>query len=276
MNHITYSMPHPVLKPWGVDYPDSKFNVNVVGTIIGDNIRLDISYELTSSTLRSMLENSEAKLLIIAECSNTHSRVRHSITKEEMCVNLPRSDNARKIHLKSYIVTVDKSHLTCQDDHDPELKELIPDGVTLQPGAILAVGNPHEIMLSKIPNIKSAMSLKQDSNLEPGYYEIDLNTNSILIKLHPETYSNILKVRERNGDILYPSLFVTALVQAMREIEEHDERLWVDSLKKALNDKNIDYEDQDFKDHILKHAQTILDGPLNHLKIRENTADENE
>lgn len=278
MNHIMHLMPHPVIKPGGFDYKEScHFNMNLGEPVrSGDNICVRLSYVLESSTLRRMIDEGEAEFFLISECASTDNRTVHRTSKYEECVVLPLSENARKLQLRPYIIANNEFHLRCSNEHDAEFKELIPDGVTLPTGSILAVGNPYEIILSKIPAIQAAIALKQDRHVKQGYYEIDLSRDSIGIKMHPETYEKVTDVRKRNKEILYPSLYVVAIEHAMRGMHDHEDRLWVEALKKALTNKGIDYTDPDFKDDVLRHTLTILDGPLNHLAILDYRDEEDE
>ena len=267
MSHTAHLVPHPVIRPGGIDYrPPCRFEMEMdPPTAAGDHIRVRLSLDLKSRTLEGLVTDQKAVFCLVAGCAYTNHREALRTSERTVVWNLPRSDYARNLRITPYLVATGDIHLPCSDEHDEELRPLIPDGVDLLQGSILAVGSPYDITLFKIPTIQSAVAMVSKSKAARNRYWIGTDKDFIEIILHPETHKDMLRIRERAAELLYPSLYMAAIEQAMRDMGEHSDRRWALALQKTLQEHGIDHTAPDFADNAADHAQTILKNPLERL-----------
>lgn len=271
MNHMSNLMPHPVLRPGGLDYKQSHFKMSLGrGPVrLGENLQLSLSYDLKSRTLENMIRDGHAQFCAVSECKNTHDRSVHRTNETGGSWIIPMSAIAKKMTVTPYVVSVGESRLACSEEHHEEFREMIPDGFELPAGSILAVGNPHEITLYQIPTIQAAITMSQKPSVKDGCFDIDLEDEYIRIIINPKTHHEVMMVRERDRRVLFPSLYLSAVTQAIRGLEDADDRKWGEALKKALRQKGIEPDkSEDLRHNSLIYAQEILEMPL--MKLFRN------
>jgi len=269
MSHIVHLLPHPVIKPGGNDYKEEcTFEMKVNrGEIIGNKIRINLSHNLKSNTINELIKNKGAEFCLVAKCSETNKRDIHRTHESKICWELPASDYARELTITPYVVATKKISMMHSDEHDEEFRLLLPEGVNLPAGAILAVGNYWKILLYKIPSLQAAIKLHKNNQLDEGMYHIDTDDDWIKIQVNEKTYEMIKAIINHNySDVLYP--FYTAVVEkGIRDMKDHESRKWTEALRKSLKKKDIDPDGTDFADHADQHAQKLLEGPLKRLEV---------
>ncbi len=268
MSYANLLLPHPVIRPDGFDYrSECSFNMQInKATCTRDKINLELSYELHSVFISNMIKKEKAKVFAMIKCSKTNQRVMFDFTETHRSLDLQLTDYAGKINIIPYVVTTEEIHNFKSEEHDDEIQKLRPDGMDLPTGAILAIGEQHEITIDSIEKIQAAISMVAKSTIGIGEYVIDANQDIISILINHKTLEGVRRLRQSAGPVLYASLYLTAIEHAIRTLTDNDEdHLWIQALRKTLHNHNIQIDD-DLKENANRHAQNILEESKSKLK----------
>ncbi len=270
MSHIAHLLPHPVIKPDGNDYKEEctfEIKMNSVERI-DNKIRISLSLNLKSNTVSNLIKNGDAEFCLISKCTETNKRDIYQTDESEIRWELPASDYARDLTIAPYVATTKRIMMTHSDEHDEEFGLLLPEGVNLPAGAILAVGNYCKILLYKIPKLQAAIKLTKNNPIDDGIYYIDTDGDYIEIQVNEKTYEMVETIINHNhSDVLYPSIYAAAVERAIRDMKENEGKKWTEALRKSLENKGIDPDEPDFADHANKYAQELLEGPMKRLGV---------
>ena len=267
MSYANLLLPHPIIRPGGFDYNDNcDFGMIIdKATCTEDRIHLELSYELQSISIGNMIKENKAKIFVMIKCTKTNQRIVFNSTKTDMILDLQLADYVSKLNIIPYIVTSEEIHNFKSEEHVDEIQSLMPDGVDLPIGAILAIGKQHEITVDSIEKIQAAINIVGKDSIEEGEYYIDTAGEHIQIVMHPITRDAVKHLHRRSKEVLYASLYVTAIEHAIRDLSDDNETLWAQALRKTLGKQGIEIND-DLKDNANKHAQAILIDSKSNLK----------
>lgn len=268
MSHINVHIPHPVIKPNGGDYCDPcHFQVSILDSPINDKImHIHYSYDLVSDTLNDLINNNKAEFVLIAKCVKTYHRTIHCTTKKEEIWALDVSNYASVMSLTPYVIATKEIHMNMSDEHDDELAIMLPNGVDLQAGSILAIGKEYSTQFESIPNMEAATKLVIQNDLPDNTYKIMTDQEHIAVHLSPRTYTMVVNLRNNNRDVLYPSIYLSVVETAIRDLKDHEGRGWTLPLANALHVAGIATDDKDdLAENANEYAQKILRNPLGKL-----------
>ena len=276
MSHTNLLLPHPIIKPGGFDYNENcHFNMEIKQAMTLDgNIHVEMSYDLASSTINDLIKKEKARFFITLKCVKTHQRITRSSIDTFMIWDIPISDCVDKINITPYVATTEEISSFHSKEHDDEIQQMIPNGVDLPAGAILAVGKSHEITIDSIEKIQAAIKIIQNKELEMRTYAINTNSDYLNIEMHPNTQNSIRNIHNKSVELLYPSIYLAAIEQAIRDMEECKDRKWAQALHKTLVKHNIEINYEKLQEEANKHAQTILNKPLDRIIQWHNREDE--
>ena len=227
MSHTSLLFPHPIIRPGGFDYTDCHFKMQITqARRAADIIHLELSFDLCSNTITNMIKEQQAKFYVTVKCTKTYQRITFDSGNHTMQLDLPLSDYSDKLNIMPYVATTRPISKFSSAEHDDELKKLIPNGVDLPEGAILAVEDPHEVVIDSIEKIQAAISIVRNDKLKEGEYVITTIGDLINIEMHPNTHDGTRRLRDKAPALLYPSIYVTALEHAIRDLEENSGRPW--------------------------------------------------
>ena len=65
--------------------------------------------------------------------------------------------------------------------------------------------------------------------------------------------------------ILFPSLYLHAITEALRNLSEHSHRRWAQTIMKALERNDIDMDLDELQINALTYAQTLMEKPVGTL-----------
>ena len=262
-------IPHPVLVPNGVDYNEScEFSLILkrVHRTPDGKISMDLIYNLTSPTLMDMISRHEARFISVIECPGTYYRDSHSTTRQTDLWELPAADYASKVSITPYIVTTSAITQFRAKEHSEEINLLIPKGINLPTGSILAIGNQLEIEIDDIGTVGSAINLTRNSRVPEGQYIINTESELINIEVNPKTHQQLADLRRSDENILWPSLYLSAVEQAIRDLENGNNCRWARALRNTLDQYGIEYEDHSkLAQNSSMYAQIITGSPLNRI-----------
>ena len=258
-------IPHPVLYASSIDYRDGlTFDMDVGDAMytIEGNITLSVKFTLHSRFMNQLIRDKMAKIILRTRCSKTHQRDMFEVGGLEYELNLPSSNYVDKIKIDSYITTNDTIKSFRSKEHHPEFQGVT---ITVPEGGILAHGSGGEILIDLLPTISSAIDIQLNPDLDDGQYRFDLGSDKIIIYLNTTTMQKIEMLRKSNPNVLFPSLYMSALTHAIQNIEEGRERKWEEALKKTLTGQQIKINQEDLQSKAYEYAQTLLENPIQNI-----------
>ena len=266
-------IPYPFLSPWTNDYNKGvKFGVQIPNSTRDnhDHINLTIRYELNSRFLKKLIAERKAKYVSIIECNQTFRRLALSPSAndvEDIFVE-PVTDFSDSLSLVPYIVATCAIDGFLSDEHVEEIHCLNPQGFSIGSWSMLARGAEQRIELDSNSNPNSVIDLVGSPEVDRGAFNIDLNDNRIKIYVSHDDYHIISAFRERKKAIeperasLVPSLYMYAIVEALRNLPDHEDRLWSATMRNALEKRDITADDEELRDNSIKYAQMLMENPI--------------
>ncbi len=269
-NHLV--MPYPVLSSQRDDYaPECYFRMYTPHAQLGNrgqDIIVTVKYHLRSATLHQLIANRQACYCVLIECYRTYRRESQRAWDDEDLLVLECQDWQDKLTLTPYIVTTAPVLGFTASEHSPLVQTLIPNGVDLPAGAILAIGDTTEVTLDN-DSVESVFDLVSDKQLEPGRFATDLTRQRIAINVHPDDLRQINRIRSQShAPLLHQALYLYALEKGVRNLVDHSDKRWAKVLERVLQDMELlsgDAEDQDaeeWAENAERYAQIIFQQPL--------------
>lgn len=269
------SYPHPVLSKNSDDILHSSLLSDI--TVSFDRSFYFFNYNCTvdNATVRALLENGRASLIIHVECSKTFYRKIFPIT----CKDVNNINGTLEISANELKDRTDLTVLICANtdikDYAPENMHSDYEGMAfnIEKGDFIAVLDTASFLLhhqyDQLKNITSILSFHRDKNRSTGAIEVDFNGDRLLALLPADLHDEyeILKSDKRKEHIIVSILAVPVIMEGLRYIregqlsqEEDVDKglLWYRSIEKKLSDSNIKLCDED---NMFDIAQKLLENP---------------
>lgn len=264
MNHESALMPHPVLRSGDSDYGDGEsFDMEKARARRRDgHVVIEAYFVLSCHGLEEMIGNGQARFFVLVQCSETGYRRADRTCGRKITIKIKSDDLSGKMTLTPYVIASGEipRFRTAQYDED-----LGVGGEDIPRGSILAVGSSQEVEIDDIGPLHSALYLRSSDKVEPGRYVIDMDRERIVVEMAPSTYEAVARIREHSNDLLYSSIYQSAIEHAIRERCKHRGRRWVSVLDKTLSEHGIEIDDDATSERAHEHAQTLLAKPLERL-----------
>lgn len=265
-------LPHPLLAPWNDDYTDATFGAKVPHAVLnnGDHINLTVKYHLTSQGLRGLIADSKAQYVGLIACAKTFNRNSYATYHEDELYILDAADYADELKLTPYVVAVQPIQGFIAPEHNDEIRQLKPDGFDIPAGSILAVGNSTDVTLEEGGSPDSVIDLVAHPNIEVGTFKVELDDNRIKVHMAPPDKSRTEALRmhgqnSREMAILFPSIYLHAITEALRSLPDYPDRRWAQTIRKALERNGIDVDEDELQTNALIYAQTLMEKPVGTL-----------
>ena len=265
-------LPHPLLAPWTDDYPGTSFAAQVPHAVInnGKQINLTIKYHLTSQTLLELISQGKAQFVSLLSCAKTFSRNAFPSEHEDDLCLLDAQEYSEDLKLTPYIISKKPIEGFTSGELAEEITRIRPEGFFIPIGSILAVGDSTEIELEEGGSPFAVIDLVADSNVESGMFKIDLDDNRIKVYMAPGDKAQIEGLRQHGEHswemaILFPSVYLHAISEALRNLTYFHENRWARTMLQALERHNIAFDDDELKANALTHAQTLMGSPVGTL-----------
>lgn len=268
---MTSLIPHPVLASNRSDYKkESSFSMTIDSSqrTIDGNIRVSMKFVLKSNFIYRLITSQQAEFCVVVKCSRTYKRDIYQTGDTDISWDLSLGDYADKIVMSPFIVSTQTLDSFKSEEHDEEFHE-IPFSVPA--GSILAIGAGYEFTVDSLQTLGAAIRLVTYNELEDGEYVIDVEDEYINIRMNADTHRKVDNIRKTNKNILYPTLYMSALTHAIMHVDEATDRKWAQVLDKTLDKRNINKDD--IKDAPYLIAQKLLINPLNHILTLEDQYD---
>ena len=275
-------LPHPLLAPWTDDYEEAIFTAQVPHAVLnnGRQINMTVKYHLTSEILKQLVTEGKAQYVGVITCDKTFSRISSAAKEEDELYILEADQFADELKLTPYVVATQIIERFISPEHNPEIREIKPEGFSIPTGSILAVGNSTNVPLEEGSTPYSIIDLVSNRTVEIGSFIVDLDDNRIKIHMAPECKQQAEAMRQHGRlsvevATLFPGVYLHAITEALRNLEDHQEHHWAQTIRRALDNHNISQDDEDLKTNALKHAQTLMDKPLGKLLTAFSKEEEN-
>ena len=265
-------LPHPLLAPWNDDYTDATFAAQVPHAVLnnGKRINLTVKYHLTSPALQSLIAEGKAQYVGLVACAKTFSRDSYATRQEDEIYILDAADYADELKLTPYVVAIQPIEGFVASEHNEEIRRFKPDGFDIPAGSILAVGNSTDVTLEEGGSPYSVIDLVADPNIEVGIFKVELDDNRLKVHMAPPDKSRTEALRmhgqnSREMAILFPSIYLHAITEALRNLSDHSDRRWAQTMLKALERNGIDVDVDELQINALTYAQTLMERPVGTL-----------
>ena len=265
-------LPHPLLAPWTDDYPRASFAAQVPHAVInnGRQINLTIKYHLTSQSLRDMISEGKAQYVSLIVCAKTFSRNSYPCEYEDDLCILDAQDYSEELKLTPYVVSKQIIEGFSSTELAEEITLIKPGGFHIPSGSILAVGNSTEIELEDGGSPFAVIDLVADVNVDSGTFKVDLDDNRIKVYMAPEDKDQIEGLRQhgqnsREMAILFPSIYLHAISEALRNVAHYPENRWARTMLRALERHNIIVDNDELKANALTYSQALMERPVGTL-----------
>ena len=265
-------LPHPLLAPWNDDYTDATFTAQVPHAVLnnGKQINLTVKYHLTSQALCGLVNEGKAQYVGLIACAKTFSRNSYATDQEDELYILDAADYADELKLTPYVVATQAVVGFTAPEHNEEIRQLKPDGFDIPAGSILAVGNSTDVTLQEGGSPYSIVDLVADPNVDVGTFKVELDDNRLKVHMAPpdKSRTEALRIHGQNSRemaILFPSIYLHAITEAVRNLTEHSERRWAQTIQKALERNGINVDDDELQINALTYAQTLMEKPVGTL-----------
>ena len=266
-------IPYPLLAPWTHDYDEGiDFGIDIPHSTRDDrdNINLTIRYELGSEYLKELIAARKAKYMTVVECGRTFRRLvlSPSASESEDVFVEPAADFSDSLSLVPYVVATCGLNGFLSDEHAEEIRLLNPQGFRIGAWSMLARGAEQRVDIDANSNPNSVIDLVGSADVEDGAFNIDLSDNRIKIYVSHRDFQVIDAFRRGKTPIdperasLVPSLYMYAVVEALRNLYDHEDRLWLDTIRHALEKRGISADAYELRDNAIKYAQTLMDNPI--------------
>lgn len=274
--HHRREMPHPVLKPRNSDYvAEVSFSARIRDDLAYRNestgqTHLLVRYDLNDQDLRKAIDQGQASYVCLTNSDRGQIREQHQSASEEATVTLETIRYAGNVTVHPFVVASRPIANFRSDGWNAWTKKALPNGTDLPQGALLAMGSHSDFNLEEAPSLDSCVQIVTSDTPQKSQYLIDLEGEHITIQVRQEDRPPIDRMRggEESSNPLWPSLYLTAVEQAIRKhtMPEHTGKKWSRSVAEALAKHGMDaVEEETLANNSLVYAQTLMENPLEKL-----------
>ena len=261
MPNKSLDYPHPVLSKYSKDYENCDFEVTPDDTSFsenGDCIEFKVSYTLTSSSLKDLVDEGKAKVILRITCFRTSYRNQIELnTPEDNLIQIEKSLISDTVDCQGFIVSQEETKAFSSDEinkqyfSDFQFAIRKADILAFEPGFKIKLDTILEKDMSGIVLVSSSdisemkVVYAKNDELRPeysGYITI------LLPKADYNTYSKLMTRKYlKNGinKFLIASLILPAITEAISLLradklcEDPDDRdysdtVWADSLDSCI------------------------------------------
>ena len=171
---------YPLLTPEPRDYTSGGFDIEPPDAQRGANgVDIQINYRLESPYLNQLIMQGNAAFQTLIVSSGTF--LREATPKTVQQVQQHTLDLRRwtgTIEMMPYITATNRITDFASEEHDPEFAMVEPNGFTVEPPMILAIGNIHEIDIDEAANAMSVVDIQPNLGVQPGRNQARLRSAS--------------------------------------------------------------------------------------------------
>ena len=283
--HNRREIPHPVLKPGGTDHqPGIRFEAKVPSvqrTSEDGRVHIAVEFDLNEPTMLELIEQSKAAYVALTDCVTSRIRERHTTQEKRETVTIEAAKYAGEVKIQPFVVTLTPVEGFRSDHWSPWMKAVLPQGVDLPAGAILAVGDERTFTLGETAELQSCIQIVTSDAVLPGTWSISLEHDHIHIQVNLQDKAAIDRIRsnEDRQQTLWPSIYQSAVEQAIRRHtrEEHTGKRWAGVIARKLEEHEIGTADSEvLADNSLAYAQQVMENPLTRITEERQNGEESD
>lgn len=275
--HKSRHLPHPILEDQGQDYqdhckygvPEKRYSLRLEE----DQVKIFLQHQLKCPSLEELVKNGQAQYATILRNRGGRQRVVHTSPIPEQRIAIPKAEYPGQIFIEPNLTAAKPLLNWRAPDWNPDLYAVLPNGVNLEPGALLAIGASITCNTNQLLEAPSPIVMVQSNEVGPRHY-FDLHGDQIKIKLNRDAITAINQLRNNPQlkETLFP-LWEKAFIHALGHCEQEEYRNypWAKSLNAALAQEseldpplNPDREERQIqlRENAYLYAQTLLENPL--------------
>ncbi len=268
-------LPYPLLASWTDDYGQgASFSATLPGVVLDKDgsINLPVKYQCKSPYLKSLITAGQAKYASIVLCDKTFTRQIFPSGQDDEILTLNAGEYHQSLMITPYIVAAQPIEGFKSAEHAVEFQTIKPEGFDLAPASILAVGDSTLIRLEEGASPDSVIDLVARPEVAQGAFQANFDDNRIRVYVSSADKANLEALRDRGANspemaALFPGVYLHVITEALRHLNDHDnqEAAWVETFRRALQEKKVDVDADSLKENALQHAQTLMDRPLKKL-----------
>ena len=258
---------YPVLFPEPRDYTAGGFDIEppqAYGNAAGVSLR--IAYRLDSAYLTSLVAQGDAELRTLIVGDGAFLREATPPTDQLIQQHtLDRKRWAGTVEMMTYLTATKRITGFASAEHDQEFGLIAPDGFTIEPAMILAVGNVHEVDIDETAGATSVIDVQSHLDVSRGEFRIDLAQPRIIVYVAPDDFTLIDRaigdLRDVRRQSLWPSIYLLVISEGIRKLPDYreDDYAWTRSVERALHQSGYDPEDAvALRNNALEYAQRII------------------
>ena len=269
----TLEIPHPVLRHGGKDYqPDTAFRASIAGMkhLPKDRkIALAIRYELNDPVLLELIRTGEAQYLTRTDCPTTHTRETHAGYQDSHPIELDNSRYFRNVEVRPFIITTQALEGFRSENWNTWLKSILPGGVDVPAGTILAIAQAKSFSTERTPEYQSCIELVGTPDVPEGQWRIRTDGDMIVIRINIQDKPKIDRIRQDDATQggLWPSIYLNAIETAIRKYQDAlpEGKRWAHAIEKKLEEQEFDTNPDALEENFQEYAQTIMGNPLGRI-----------
>ena len=277
----TLEIPHPVLQHGGGDYQNGTvFRAPITGMRHlprEGKIALALQYELNDQALTEMIQRGDAQYLTRTDCPTTHTREARITSLVSHPIELEEFRYSGRVEVKPFIVTTRPLEGFRSENWNHWLQSILPGGVDVPAGSILAIAQPKSFRTEKTPEYQSCIELVGTPDVPEGQWRIRTDTDLVVIRVNAQDKPKIDRMRQddaaRGG--LWPSIYLNAIETAIRRYKDAlpEGKRWARSIGKKLEEHEFDTSPEALEENCQEYAQTIMGNPLGQILGNEEGAE---
>ena len=256
---------YPLLTPEPRDYTSGGFDIEPPDAQRSANgVNIQIAYQLESTYLNQLVEQGNAAFQTLIVGSS--SFLREATPKTMKSVQQHTLDLNRwtgTIEMMPYLTATNRITGFASEEHDLEFAMVEPNGFTIEPPMILAIGNIHEVDIDETTNAISVVDIQPHQGVQPGEIRIDFAQPHIMVYVSQADNERIWRAvddpRESRKQSLWPGVYLNVITEGIRKLPDYQDYAWVSAFERALRKSGYDPEDADaLRNEAFQYAQRII------------------
>ena len=256
---------YPLLTPEPRDYTAGGFDIGEPEAYRNSTgVSLRIAYRLESEYLNGLVAQGDAvfQTLIVGDSSFLRE-VTPGTDQPIQAHTLDLNRWTGTIEMMPYLTATKRITGFASDEHDTEFSTMAPNGFTIEPAMILAIGNIHEVDIDETANASSVVDIQPDKEVARGEFKIDFAQPHIVVYVSPEDFPLIDRAigdqRDSRRQSLWPSIYLLVISEGISKMRDHEDYAWTRVFERALIKSDYDPEDREvLRRNSLKYAQRII------------------
>ena len=256
---------YPLLTPEPRDYISGGFDIEPPEALRGaESVNIEIHYRLESGCLNHLVEQGKAAFQTLVVGSGSFLREatpKTGKTTQQHTLDLNRWTGT--VELMPYLTATKRITGFASEEHDREFAMVEPNGFTVEPTMILAIGNIHEIDIEEAANAISVVDIQPNPSVSAGEIRLDFAQPHIMVYVSPGDHQRIWNAvedqRESRQQSVWPALYLHVIAEGIRKLPDYQDYSWVIAFERALRRSGYDPEDADaLRNEALQYAQRII------------------